>query len=656
VNATTIDLPSLCVRAEVGTVNEEARTVELIFSTGASVDRMDYWSGKRYREVLSMDPAHIRLDRVNAGAPLLDSHSAWSVGDILGTVVPGSARIEKGKGLATVRFSKRDTVEPIWQDVRDGIIRSVSVGYRIHKFEEDSTKKDAIPVRTAIDWEPYEISMVPMPADTGARVRTGDKSDTNPCVILTRDAQESAMEKETQPQPAAEQPNLDAVRTEAIAAERARVQGITTAVRTAKLEDSFAQELITGGKTLDEARAAIFAKMAETEEETETRNANVTFGEDARDKWLRGAANWLIVRSGLASIVAKHENVDVRTIDAGEFRGLSLLELARQVLEQAGRQVRGLDKMRLVAEAFTVRGAITQSTSDFAVLLENVMHKVVQAAYATTPDTWSRFCATSSVSDFRAHNRYRLGSFGSLDSLNANGEFKRKSIPDAEKASITAATKGNIINVSRQMIVNDDMNAFSSLSSKLGRAAKLSVEVDVYALLALNSGLGPTQSDSQPLFHANRSNVGTGAALSAAAIDADRVVMASQKDSSLNEYLDLRPAILLLPVGLGGQARVINASQYDPDTVANKAQMKPNVVVGLFRDVVDTPRLSGTRRYLFADPSTAPVIEVAFLDGQQEPVLETKDGWDVDGAEIKVRLDYGVGAVDYRGAVTNAGA
>jgi HK97 family phage prohead protease len=188
----TIDLPALCVRAEVGSVNEDARTVDLIFSTGASVDRMDYWSGKRYREVLSMDPAHVRLERLNAGGPLLDSHSAWSVGDILGTVVPGSARIEKGKGVATVRFSKREAVEPIWQDVRDGIISSVSVGYRIHKFEEE-TKKDAVPVRTAIDWEPYEVSMVPMPADTGAKVRA-DKTNTNPCVILARAATTSGLE------------------------------------------------------------------------------------------------------------------------------------------------------------------------------------------------------------------------------------------------------------------------------------------------------------------------------------------------------------------------------------------------------------------------------------------------------------------------------
>lgn len=183
----TVDLPSLSVRASVGTINKDARTVDLIFSTGASVDRMDYWSGKRYREVLSMDPAHVRLDRLNAGAPLLDAHSAYSVGDVLGAVQPDTARILNKQGVATVRFSKRESVEPIWGDVVDGIIRSVSVGYRVYKFVEDSPKDGGTPTRTAIDWEPFEVSMVPMPADTGARVRSGDKSDTNACVILARD-------------------------------------------------------------------------------------------------------------------------------------------------------------------------------------------------------------------------------------------------------------------------------------------------------------------------------------------------------------------------------------------------------------------------------------------------------------------------------------
>lgn len=182
---TTIDLPALCVRAKVGSVNDDARTIEVIFSTGAAVDRWDRLSDKRYREVLSMAPAHVRLERLNAGAPVLDSHSAFAVNDILGTVVPGTARIEKAKGIATVRFSKRKAVEPIWQDVTDGILRNVSIGYRVHKFIEEQSKNEEIPTRTAVDWEPFEISMVPMPADVGAKVR-GDEA-TNSCVLVARD-------------------------------------------------------------------------------------------------------------------------------------------------------------------------------------------------------------------------------------------------------------------------------------------------------------------------------------------------------------------------------------------------------------------------------------------------------------------------------------
>ena len=654
----TIDLPALCVRAAVSSVNDEARTVELTFSTGAAVERYDYYSGKRYREVLSMDPKHVRLDRLNAGAPLLDSHSAFSVGDILGTTERDSARIEKGQGIVTVRFSKREAVEAIYQDVKDGIVNNVSVGYRVHKFVEEAGKDGAIPTRTAVDWEPFEVSMVPMPADTGARVRAGDKSDTNECVIVTRDTQEPIMKEETTQQPAADAPNTDAIRTEAIAAERARVQGINSAVRTAKLDQAFADQLVNDGQSLDQARAAIFEKMAQREETVETRNTVVTFGEDAKDKWVRGATNWLVIKAGLAPVVARATKVEPSSLEAGEFRGMTLLDLAKDVLSRAGVPVRGLDKMSLIARALTLRdGAITQTTSDFALLLENLMHKTLQAQYALAGNTWSRFCAQGTVSDFRAHNRYRLGLFGALDSKNEAGEFKNKAISDAEKATITAATKGNIINVSREMVVNDDMQAFTRLPGMLGMAAALSIEVDVYSLLAQNGGLGPTLSDSIVLFNASHNNISAGAALSAAAIDADRVQMAQQKDVWGNTYLDLRPAVLLLPVSLGGQARVINQSQYDPDNTAagSKAVMKPNVVAGLFRDVVDTPRLTGTRRYLFADPAVAPVIEVAFLEGQTEPVIETQDGWRSDGAELKVRFDYGVAAVDFRGTVTNAG-
>jgi phage head maturation protease len=178
-------MPPLSIRATVASFNEDDRTAEVIFSTGSGVERYDWMSGKRYIEKLAIVPAAIRLERLNAGAPLLDSHSAWSVTDQLGAVVAGTARVEKGKALATVKFSARDAVAPIIQDVRDGIITSVSVGYRVYKFEEETGKNNALPVRTAVDWEPFEISMVSMPADTGAKVRR-EQIETNHCVLVTR--------------------------------------------------------------------------------------------------------------------------------------------------------------------------------------------------------------------------------------------------------------------------------------------------------------------------------------------------------------------------------------------------------------------------------------------------------------------------------------
>ena len=399
------------------------------------------------------------------------------------------------------------------------------------------------------------------------------------------------------------------------------------------------------GLTIETIQARLLAEMGKGAEPANPQNAfpKVETVADEGDKRKDAVVASILARAGVVQDAAARA-----ALSSNPYRGDRLLDTARASLQRAGVSVSGMTPMEVVAAAFT------QGTSDFPLLLENAMHKTLQAAYATAALTWNRFCATGSVSDFRAHNRYRTGSFGSLDAVNELGEFVNKSIPDGEKASITAGTKGNIINLSRTAIINDDLGAFVGLSNMLGRAAARTVEADVYALLALNSGAGPTMGDGKALFHADHGNITTGAAITMAALDLDRVAMASQKDVSGNDYLDLRPAVLLVPIGLGGTARSINDAQYDPDT-ANKLH-KPNIVNGLFRDIVDTPRMTGTRRYLFADPSEAPVLEVAFLDGNQNPYLELQNGFDVDGARYKVRLDYGVGAIDYRGAVTNAGA
>lgn len=440
---------------------------------------------------------------------------------------------------------------------------------------------------------------------------------------------------------------LDAARAEGARAEVQRRADIGEAFKPfARFEGAAEAEaacLNDATCTVADANKRILAMMAKGATSAAGRTSVETV-EDQRDKIVAAGVQVLMARAGLQGRDGKRVVADA----SNPFRGQTLLEMARASLVRAGLRTDGMDKMQIVAAAFT------QSTSDFPILLENTMHKALQSAYAVAPDTWRRFAAEGSVSDFRAHNRYRVGSLSNLDAKTELGEFKNKVIPDGEKSSITAATKGNIINLSREAIVNDDLSAFVGLASALGRAAKRTVEVDVYATLALNSGLGPTLSDGYTLFHANHNNITTGAAISMLAIDADRVAMKSQLDVGGNDFLDLMPAVLLVPVGLGGTARGINESQYDPDA-SNKLQ-KPNIVKGIFSDIVDTPRLTGTRRYLFANPSEAPVLEVAFLDGNSEPYLESEAGFDVDGSRWKVRLDYGVAGIDYRGAVTNAGA
>ncbi len=437
-------------------------------------------------------------------------------------------------------------------------------------------------------------------------------------------------------------PDAAAIAAQALAADQARRGEIRAAFAKFGARDGVpALQATCEDDIACTAQAAGLKLLAHLGRDTTPVAGHVVTVTDEADKRRAGIVDAIMARAGVASAEQK------RAVSASPFRGATLLDVARASLKTAGIKTDGMDKMQIVAAAFT------QGTSDFPILLENTMNKTLQSAYAVQPDTWSRFCARGSVGDFRAHNRYRVGSLSNLDTVNELNEFTNKTIPDGEKAAITASTKGNIINLSRQAIVNDDLAAFVGLANALGRAARRTVEADVYTVLKSNGGLGPTLADGLTLFHASHNNITTSAAIAVAALDLDRVAMASQLDVGGNDFLDLRPAVLVVPLAQGGNARVINDAQYDPDT-ANKLQ-RPNQVRGLFSDIVDTPRLTGNRRYLFANPSEAPCLEVAFLDGNDTPYLELENGFTVDGARWKVRLDFGIAGIDYRGAVTNAG-
>lgn len=636
------------------TFDAEARTIEVTWGKGVRVRRYDWWADRYYDEELSMDSAAVDLSRMESGnAAVLIDHNIYTVRSQIGVVV--RAWIADGEGHAEIRLSEREDVAGIVQDILAKIIRNISVGYTVQRYQIDELPGE-VPVYRAVEWRPHELSFVTVPADASASTRSSPESaqGASPCVF-TRAASAQPTPEPDMPQTA----SAAAAATRAAAVADTTNQGVTQpgtpdaaaiaaqeAQRSADILDlctrhgctERAAEFLRAGHSVEKVRGLILDDLATRDASAGGHINRVQAGADEADKFRGAASDALLARALIVNPATKSRYA----VDgANPVRGLALRELARACLTRIGVRTDGMSTLEMVGRAFT------QSGSDFPVLLENAMHKALLAGYAVAADTWQRWCAKGTVGDFRAHNRYRVGSLGNLDSLTELGEFKNKTIPDGEKSSITAGTKGNIINLSRQAIINDDLGAFLGAAQMLGRAAARTVEADAYALLASN----PTLEDGVALFHASHGNLDTAAAPSVTTVDAARVLLASQKDISGNDYLDLRPAVFLSGLVYGSTARVLNTAQYDPDT-ANKLQ-KPNVVAGLFRDVVDTPRITDTKWYLFADPSDAPVIEVAFLEGEDQPFLDQQTGFTVDGSSWKARMDYGVAAIDYRGAVRN---
>lgn len=668
VRTQTREIPPLSVRAsfEPATLNREKRTVEVTWSTGARVLR-GFWD--RFWEELSMDSKHVRLDRLNNGAPYLANHDAYDVAGQPGVVERAwLTKADDGTpvGRAVVRFVKAG-VDPeadrLFEKVADGIVVNVSVGYRVHKFEKVSDAEDGIPVMRAVDWTPNEISSVTVGADDGAGVRSAARFEPNPCEFITRG--EAPHEEKKMPDEKTPAPVVSPTRTEeqieaerrAQLAERERMTTILTLSRKHGLSEEFSKRLIDTGADLDAARTAILDELAKRSDATLIDGQQrITAGEDQRDKFMRGAEAWLVQRSGQGEIVsraAKAGKVKPVETDPGEFRGFKLIDLARESLERSGVRTRMMSDEKIAALALTKRSAGHATASDFPILLENVTNKILLAAYDVTPHEWSRFCSRGSVSNFHEHTRYRKGAFGTLDAVNDHGELKSKSIPDGEKRAVSVGTYGNKIGITRKTLIQDDMGVFTDLASAFGAAAMNTVEALVWTTVKANSGLG-SNYDANPLFHSSRANINTtGSALSAAGLDADAVIMARQMAPSGTTVLNLVPAVLVLPREFRAQANIINNDALDPD--AGSKQGKSNPARGLFRDIVASAQLTGKRRYLFADPAIAPVIEVTFLQGQETPQMESQEGFDVLGLQWRVFLDFGVSLVDYRGAVTNAG-
>jgi len=366
-------------------------------------------------------------------------------------------------------------------------------------------------------------------------------------------------------------------------------------------------------------------------------------GATDREKFLAGAESALMARMG-----GKRE-------EGNEFNGASLHELAAHALRRAGVSCRGMTKDQIARKVLA-----SHTTSDFPILLSNVARKRLRDAYLTVPRVWDKLAAIGSVPDFKENSRITLGSFSSLVLKPERGEYKQGTLGE-EDVSIKIATKGRYISLSREMIVNDDLNGFANMARKMGQAAGRTVEIDFFALLYLNSGTGPTMDDTGALYNAtavttaggHANYVSSGTVISVTSLGAAAAMMKRQRDLSLLEYVGIEPKILLVAPEYEPLAWTIINSTADPGQ-ANPA--RGNYARTLNLTVISSPYVQGTDWFLFADPNVTEAIEVAFLDGEREPFIDEEIEFMTDAMNMKVRLDYGLAAIDFRPTFKNEGA
>lgn len=649
----------------------EKRTATLVWTTGAKVRRYDWERGRAYNEELSLNPSHVRMERLQSGAaPLLNNHRAWDgLNGVLGVVDRAALAPEP---LADVRFSSREEVAPIVRDVAEKIIRNVSVGYIVHRYEmqpPDGADINGVWSYRAVDWEPYELSLVTVPADAGAQVRAS--ADGQPsvqermfdCEFFTpaaaaaaadfyqRNNKEPSMsEKDTPTAPAADShagteqqraagaaaatPNAPP------AADNAGLAQVLRAATSAGLDMDWVTARLVENKTHDQIRAAIIEHLASRADAVPTRRTDIHVVSDET----------VNVRAQIVQALLHRYSPGQYSLDDGarQYRGYSLMELARERLEAKGISTRGMSKLQICERTF-------QGGSDLPNIVLDAANKTLRAGYESVVRSFVPFCRRAVATDFKNINRVQLSGAPSLLLNRPGEEIKRGNVSDG-KETYALATYARITGIDRQTLINDDLSAFTRIPELMARAAA-DLETDtVYSIITTNGAM----ADGGNLFnatatttaggHANLTSTGT--AISVTSLDVGRAAMRVQKGLE-GRPINVAPQFLLVPA-----AKETVAQQYTSADFVSAKSSDINPFKSRLQ-VITEPRLdaaSAVSWYLVADPAQIDTIEYAYLEGADGVYLETRQGWDVDGVEMKVRLDFAAKAIDWRGMYKNNGA
>lgn len=532
-----------------------------------------------------MDPGRL------IGAPVLDGHRNGSTRDQLGVIEAAEMRTE---GLwVRIKLRSTDIARAILTDIAEGTLRGLSIGYRVTEWKDG--REGSRRIRTAAKWEAIEVSIVPIPADAGAHFRNG-----------ANDMPENGNE----------------------ALNRATINAeIRSIAATAGLDQGWIDAQIDGEATADSAREAAFTAMQERSDQTATRTARASITFDHNDPQV------IVGRAGEALYARSHPEHEI-SAPARAYAHMTPMDHAREALRRSGTNTTGLSGDTILTRAL-------HATGDFPLILGDAVNRELRAAYNAAPSGARQLARQSTARDFRLKRKLMLGEAPALEKVNEAGEFKHGTIDEAQE-TYRIDSFGKIIGISRQALINDDLGAFTDLPRKMGVAARAFEDDFIVNMIVSN----PAMSDGIAVFHANHGNlaVGQGSAilpLDMTTLSSARLAMRRQKGLG-GMLIDATPRFVLVP----------------PELETTAEQMLTQIAATTTDDVnpfgnltlLVEPRLTDDNQfYIVADPATIDGLEYAYLEGAPGPQTETRAGFEVDGVQTKIRLDFGAGWIDHRG-------
>ncbi|MCP5158802.1 MAG: Clp protease ClpP [Gammaproteobacteria bacterium] len=326
---------------------------------------------------------------------------------------------------------------------------------------------------------------------------------------------------------------------------------------------------------------------------------------------------------------------------ARDFQNTSLTGMAALCLNAAGQNPIGMSRPQLVKAAMT--------TSDFPHLLSAMANKSLTDRFEELSQQHRALCDRADLPDFKTHQAVNVSFLPGLELKREAGEIKYAALSDGAE-SYKLATYARGLTLSREAIINDDLQAFASLIHSAAHASSRLERDLVFGVLTANAAM----SDSTALFHADHGNLDTSsAAVAIAGLNKARVLMRKQQDSS-GGFVLTQPKYIVCPVAVEGDAdAVITSVSYRP--ASDTEQTTPKWVSQLA--VVSDPRLDlvdADDWYLLSDPHVAPVLRLAYLNGIFVPEVQEELDFDRDVVKYKVRFDVACAAIGWAGAVKMA--